>query len=356
MNNDVLVHHGIPGMKWGIRRYQRRDGSRTSAGKRRRYKKFDLRYASGKLHSKIRSARKVSAKVSAKVDSGLNKTKKVSESIYSIQKKMSIGKDSSDRILARGTEFARIQREPSYIKGRAFYAVYRKKDVNLYSGIYGAQLKNGRGRSNADSLNRDVYQVKLTNSKGLRMPSNEKAADITARLVKRDAGFRNELQKTIDGSRKKFMRPMQKELFRDASNVMKKSPRKWSPEEKRKVYEALNLSLTNHDKHEVAVQKKFYKEMKQHGYGALSDINDKKYSSFHAKDPVIVFDTSSIRLQSVTKLSSKQINSMLYRENPKRVARDTMATASAYVDRFATSSIRDIKKYAGDTFKEYTKR
>ena len=30
-----LYHHGIKGMKWGIRRYQRKDGALTSAGKRR---------------------------------------------------------------------------------------------------------------------------------------------------------------------------------------------------------------------------------------------------------------------------------------------------------------------------------
>ena len=30
-----LCHHGIPGMHWGVRRYQNADGSLTSAGKRR---------------------------------------------------------------------------------------------------------------------------------------------------------------------------------------------------------------------------------------------------------------------------------------------------------------------------------
>lgn len=38
MNNDYrdyLQHHGILGMRWGVRRYQNKDGSFTPAGKKR---------------------------------------------------------------------------------------------------------------------------------------------------------------------------------------------------------------------------------------------------------------------------------------------------------------------------------
>ena len=30
-----LQHHGVKGMKWGVRRYQNKDGSLTEAGKKR---------------------------------------------------------------------------------------------------------------------------------------------------------------------------------------------------------------------------------------------------------------------------------------------------------------------------------
>lgn len=33
--DEFLAHHGVKGMKWGVRRYQNADGSLTAAGKRR---------------------------------------------------------------------------------------------------------------------------------------------------------------------------------------------------------------------------------------------------------------------------------------------------------------------------------
>lgn len=36
MSTNELYHFGIKGQKWGVRRYQNRDGSYTSAGKKRK--------------------------------------------------------------------------------------------------------------------------------------------------------------------------------------------------------------------------------------------------------------------------------------------------------------------------------
>lgn len=38
-SSDELYHHGIKGMRWGVRRYQNEDGSLTPAGERHYYRK-----------------------------------------------------------------------------------------------------------------------------------------------------------------------------------------------------------------------------------------------------------------------------------------------------------------------------
>lgn len=41
--SESLVHYGIRGMRWGVRRYQSKDGSLTPAGKRRLSKDYTKR-------------------------------------------------------------------------------------------------------------------------------------------------------------------------------------------------------------------------------------------------------------------------------------------------------------------------
>lgn len=51
--DGVLYHHGIKGMKWGVRRYKNLDGSLTARGQKRYSDKspYEVRTADGVLFS-----------------------------------------------------------------------------------------------------------------------------------------------------------------------------------------------------------------------------------------------------------------------------------------------------------------
>lgn len=63
-----LEHHGIPGMRWGVRRYQNSDGSLTNAGRKR--------YGDGIAKSRSeRKAAKAQAKAAKRREKILNNPK-----------------------------------------------------------------------------------------------------------------------------------------------------------------------------------------------------------------------------------------------------------------------------------------
>lgn len=95
-NNDYLVHYGIKGQKWGVRRYQNADGTLTNAGKKRqaRIEKSDNRY-------KEKQAAKVEKYYDKNRRYGVMGTKKV-EGINSLQKKLDSQSGKYDKAVIKG--------------------------------------------------------------------------------------------------------------------------------------------------------------------------------------------------------------------------------------------------------------
>lgn len=344
MSNNELYHYGVKGMKWGVRRYQYADGTRTPAGIRR--------YGTikeAKFKTKIRQA------------VGTAKTKLT-------------GKQYVDGYLKKGTTFSRIQSSKDF-GNHAFYATYKKQDSNKYMGLFGKNLKS---RANADAKNAEkkakktkdiadiakakelrstannmkIYQLKINSVKKLKVPSDENASHITANLLK-EKDFRENLITSIQYSKSQMKRPLQQLLFNQAQKALIKDPSYMSSSEKAAVYKALNLSLTFHNKEQIEVQNRFYSELKKKGYNALLDYNDKEFSSYHAKRPMIVFDMDSVKLQSVAETNTKIVNRLYTRYNAERISKEVLANTIGYVSKLGNKSLSECEAFVNNKVNNY---
>lgn len=351
---NELYHHGIKGQKWGVRRYQFSDGTLTPEGQKRYGNKTNVNSS---------TAAKIQIMMNSKVKNVLNVTRT-----------QITGKQYVDTYLKQGTTFARIQTSQEFEKF-AFYATYKKADTDKYMGLFGKNLtsraakdaKLAEEKSNATgdivdiknakllkerSNNMKVYQLKLASTKKLKVPSDENASYITANLLK-EKDFKDNVIASIIDSKEKMRRPQQQILFNQAQKALNKDPDKMTKTERVAVYKALNLSLVNHNKQEIAAQDRFYSELKKKGYNALLDYNDKEYSSYHAKRPMIVFDVESVKLQSVTEANPKVVDKLYKKYNTERILKESIASSIGLVGKFGSKTVADCESYVSSKMDSY---
>lgn len=349
-----LAHHGVKGQKWGVRRYQYADGTLTPAGKKRR-----------QVNNKNASnTKRMTALMSMEAKTLVNKTRT-----------QITGKQYVDGYLKQGTEFSRIQTNSDFNKQYAFYATYKKADTEKYMGLFGYNLTNRAAadaakaekqakasgseadiakakelRERADNLK--VYQVKLENAKKLKVPSDENASDVTAKLLN-EPDFRKNLESSIQYSKENMKRPSQQILFKQAQNALEKDPNKLIPSEKVAIYKAFNLSLVFHNPDQVAAQDRFYGELKKKGYNAVLDYNDKQYSSYHAKRPMIVFDTDPIKLQAIAEADPTLMAKYNKKYNAERVAKEVIENGFGVVSKLGTKTVSECNSYMNSKMEDY---
>lgn len=92
---NELYHYGVKGMKWGVRRFQNKDGSLTTAGKKRRIAKEASNY-----YKKEADKRK---------QSGINRIHEIDREIDNILTSGKVNKASNDKINALLMETAAVE-------------------------------------------------------------------------------------------------------------------------------------------------------------------------------------------------------------------------------------------------------
>ena len=299
-----LYHHGIKGQKWGVRRFQNKDGSLTPAGKKRydepnvgRKTKEAKTYKIPKNKSLHRlqleekymkngmsreqaeqaAAKRIRTEKFVAAAAGVTVASAVAYAKYKGY--------TSDKIIKENSDFQRIMRlDPNaeLRKDSRLYATIDKKDKVLYKGMFADHLTKMK------SDNENVYDITVRNRKEIRIASEKRARDTFVNLFKNDKDFKSEFIERLEKDGYEVSKGRLDGIF----NKIRKDSNSLSDRELRgKAYDLFNVMLAEQGERTERNANRFYDALRKQGINAVKDINDSKINNYHAKLPVILFDT-----------------------------------------------------------------
>ena len=303
-----LYHWGIKGMRWGIRRFQNKDGSLTAEGEKRygksdnnalQKKKSTYRLRLEDKYRKTMSPKEAEQKADKRI-----RTQKILAATAAVTVASAMAYIAGrkylqkyvDKTLKAGTKFHTVTLDDNKNMKDRFYAAYKPIDRMKYRGMLGQQRVNLIGGK--------VYDISTKATKDIKIASHKTAEDVFSKLYKKSPEFRDSVKTTFtdkyDGPGL-FRSPMQNIVTRKFLNGSS------NPTEKKHIknaFNAFNMALSGEQKDPLAANK-FYSELKKRGYSAIYDLNDQKFSGYRANAPVLVFDTASVVKDKVKELKKE---------------------------------------------------
>ena len=324
ISDEEIYHHGIKGMRWGIRRYQNPDGSLTAAGKKRYddgLTDSDKRVSSNsdsktprkgliqKRKDKLTehyiskgykpNAAKTMAEQRMKTEAVLAVVGTIAVTAVAVKVARRIGQDYVDQTFKSGKIIQNIgANQNANFKDTPFFAAINRSDKKTYGMNYPrekrAMVKRGVHRGGHEYQGIYNNQIKLTGD--VKRASVANAQKIFYKKMDSDPQFRKEVLDTL--KKTKYSDDYAAEKYLQ------------SGKHARKLYDRFNQALATPEFQTAGIHKKYYDEMKKHGYNAILDINDTRYSGYKqiSKDPTIFFGDDKWEKISNRKLSDTEIN------------------------------------------------
>lgn len=292
-SNGELYHWGIKGQKWGVRRYQNKDGSLTPAGKKRYDDSGQPKKSKHRI--KLEEAYRKRGLSQTEAEAAANKRIRT-EKILGASAALTVGacaayvavksrKSRVDGIIKAGETMQRIEMKDTDGKLHdVFYVSKGKHDNQRYYNLLGATRQKQTGQA---------FLMNLESSDDIKVASRRNAEKVFKDLYNSDLEFRLRVTQQANqhfSGRNKI----------DPNKLLRGN----NTAEIRKLYENFNSNLIDIRDKGSGADKKFYNALKSKGYGAIQDINDMKFSGYNAKNPLIIFDNSkkNVMVKSVSKI------------------------------------------------------
>lgn len=201
--------------------------------------------------------------------------------------------DPNDSVIKKGQRMTNLSLNPNGPQHTAMWVTDNDEDRQFYRGVYGSKLMyQAFGRNKA--LPQSLYEHNFVTTKDIKVAGKDRAAKVFADIYNGSDEAKEEFWKRAD-----YYKDKHPESFTKAYEKLKNaSPNDFDKVLQKEGYAIFNSGLVNDYSTERYKGRtyefkdtgtEFYKRLSNQGYGAVEDVFDKKYSSFHTKSPKIVF-------------------------------------------------------------------